>query len=140
MISLLSSIVLFTSCNSDDKVKNTCVLDFKYEKHEAVGPEGLVSIIRVDDRSLRNLLLSSNRLVFNYSGGIYDIDSLYFPSPMVNIYNTTDSTLVFGQGVYGLRQYPEVFIDSVIQITKRELIIEVIDTMNNKKWAIANCK
>jgi hypothetical protein len=111
-----------------------------YEKNEAVGPEGLVSIIQVDDKELRKILLSSKRLVFKYYGGIYEIDSLYFPPPINNIFEKKDSTIVFGQGVYGLRQYPEVFIDSVIQITKRELIIEVIDTLNNKKWTIANCK
>lgn len=141
LISFLSLIVLLTSCiNRDNKVKDLCVLDFKYEKHEAVGPEGLVSIIRVDDRDVRNIILSSNRLVFNYSGGIYDIDSLYFPSPMVNIYNTKDSTLVFGQGVFGLRQYPELFIDSVIQKIKREVVIEIIDTITTRKWILARCK
>jgi len=137
----LSLLMLFTSCaNRDNKVKNLCILDFMYEKNEAVGPEGLVSIIQVDDKELRKILLSSKRLVFKYYGGIYEIDSLYFPPPINNIFEKKDSTIVFGQGVYGLRQYPEVFIDSVIQITKRELIIEVIDTLNNKKWTIANCK
>ncbi|MEN6501954.1 MAG: hypothetical protein ABFC55_06220 [Tenuifilaceae bacterium] len=136
----LSLIVAFSFCIRNDKVKNTCILDFKYEKHDAVGPEGLVSIIRVDDRSLRDIFLSSDRLVFKYSGGIYEVDSLYFPSPMVNIYNTKDSTLVFGQGVFGLRQYPELFIDSIIQKTKKELVIEIIDSLNNKKWTIARCK
>lgn len=140
LIISLSLIVVFSFCTRNDKVKNTCILDFKYEKHDAVGPEGLVSIIRVNNKVLRDTLLSSSRLIFNYSGGIYDIDSLYIPSPMVNIYNNKDSTLVFGQGVFGLRQYPEVFIDSIMRITKRELIIEVIDTLNNKKWTIANCK
>lgn len=140
-ISFLSLIVLFTSCTiRDNKVKNLCVLDFKYEKHEAVGPEGLVSIIRVDDRNLRDILLSSNRLVFNYTGGIYNIDSLYFPSPIINIYNKKDSTLVFGQGVFGLRQYPELFIDSVIQKTKSEVVIEIIDTIATRKWILARCK
>lgn len=136
----LSLIVAFSFCIRNDKVKNTCILDFKYEKHDAVGPEGLVSIIRVDDRSLRDIFLSSDRLVFKYSGGIYEVDFLYFPSPMVNIYNTKDSTLVFGQGVFGLRQYPELFIDSIIQKTKKELVIEIIDSLNNKKWTIARCK
>lgn len=140
LISFLSSILIFPYCNRDDKVKDTCVLDLKYENHDAVGPEGLVSIIRVDDRNLRNIFLSSDRLVFNYSGGIYDIDSLYFPSPMVNIYNTKDSTLVFGQGVFGLRQYPELFIDSVIQKIKREVVIEIIDTITTRKWILARCK
>ena len=141
LTSFLSLIILFTSCiNRDNKVKNPCILDFKYEKHQAVGPEGLVSIIRVDDRNLRNMLLSSNRLVFKYSGGIYDIDSLYFPSPIINIYNKKDSILVFGQGVFGLRGYPELFIDSIIQKTKREVVIEIVDTIGIRKWILARCR
>lgn len=139
LISLLGSIIIFSTCNREVEVKNACVLDFKYEKHEAVGPEGLISIIRVDDRTLRNTLLDSDYLVFNYKGGIYDIDSLYFPSPMVYVYNEMDSTLVFGQGVFGLRHFTESFIDSVIQKTKNELVIDIIDSINNKKWTITNC-
>jgi hypothetical protein len=141
LITFLSLIILFTSCiNRDNKAKDICILDFKYEKHKAVGPEGLVSIIRVDDRDLRKIILSSKRLVINYSGGIYEIDSLYFPPPIINIYNKKDSTLVFGQGVFGLRQYPELFIDSVIRKTKSEVVIEIIDTITTKKWIIARCK
>lgn len=140
-ISFLSMIVLFTSCTiRDNKTKNLCIIDFKYERHEAVGPEGLVSIIRVDNRNLRNIFLFSNRLVFNYSGGIYNIDSLYFPPPIISIYNKKDSTLVFGQGVFELRQYPELFIDSIMQKTKREVVIEIIDTISNRKWILSRCK
>ena len=138
-IGFLSLIVLLTSC-INNTAKNFCILEFKYEKHEAVGPEGLISIAQVDDKELRNILISSNQLVFKYYGGIYDIDSLYFPSPIVDIYDNKDSILVFAQGVFGLRQYPAVFIDSIIQETKKEIVIEIIDTLGNKKWTLARCK
>ena len=126
LTNIIILILISTSClnNSGNKIEtNQCLLDFMYEKHNAVGPEGLISIVRLNDKEFRKILLhNSNRLVFKYYGGIYNIDSLYFPSPIINVYDNKDSTLVFGQGVFGLRQYPELFIDSVIQKTKKEII------------------
>ena len=80
------------------------------------------------------------RLKFIYSGGVYSIDSLHFPSPFIDIYDHSDSTLVFGQGVFGLRGYSDSFIDSVMQKTREEISINVLDTLTKEKWIIKRCK
>jgi hypothetical protein len=143
-INVMVLMLLNTSCinhSGKNHTINQCLLDFRYDKHNAVGPEGLASIVQINDKDFREILLfNSNRLTFKYYGGIYNIDSLYFPPPIIDIYDKKDSTIVFGQGVFRLRQYPELFMDSVIQQTKKEISIEVTDTLTNKKWTIAKCK
>ena len=147
-IFIIITVILFTSCiNSINKsnVQELCLIDFYFERRElgSPGPDGLICAIAITDKDVRKLLLSTvppANLKFNYFGGIYNIDSLRFPSPAYNINDINDSTIVFVQGVIGLRAYyPELFLDSIMDATKKELVIEIIDTLNGQKWLFPNC-
>ena len=135
---------LITNCNSNQRSKQypkDCIISFNYYRSDAVGPESLVSILTIKNKDLLEILINNpKRLFFKYNGGIYSIDSLYFPRPLIEIYDFKDSSLIFEQDVFGLRGYPELFIDSVVQQTKKEIAIEVTDSLTNKKWTIAKCK
>lgn len=142
IFSLLS--ILVTNCNSNQRNRihpNDCIISFNYYKSDAVGPEGLVSILSVKDTNLLQVLIENpRRLTLKYKGGIYDIDSLYFPHPLIEIYNFKDSSLILQQDVFGLRGYQDLFIDSIMERTKKEISIEMIDTISTRKWIITNCK
>ena len=135
---------LVTNCNSNQRSRKypiDCIINFNYYKTDAVGPESLVSILSVKDLNLLEVLIKNpRRLTLEYKGGIYDIDSLYFPPPLIEIYDFKDSSLIFEQDVFGLRGYSDLFIDSIMERTKKEISIEVIDTLTTKKWIIPNCK
>jgi hypothetical protein len=135
-------LIVLNSCYSRSKEKssqNFQILEFKYERHDAVGPEGLLCFVRIESKDLRNVLLKNfdNHLIFKYSGGIYDIDTLYFPKPYIDVISVFDSTLIFGQSVFGLRRFPESKIYSIILRTKKEISIKIIDTVNNNIWTLS---
>jgi hypothetical protein len=137
-------IALFISCanNAENKLKEPCVLDIWYRRRDTPGPNGLMSIVLINDRDLRNMLLSIKpplHLSFKYSGSIYNIDSLSFITPVFNIRNINDSIIGLGQGVWGLGQYTDSFLDSIVEQTKRDIVIEITDTIGGKKWTIPNC-
>ena len=142
---LLALCLLFGqySCNFSNKKPITeeyQITNFKYYKHNAVGPEGLVCFAIIPDQEFRSVLLNpykSNSLIFKYSGGIYNIDTLYFPPPIIDVISPYDSTIVLGQGVFGLRRYPAYVVDSLILLTQQELIIDITDTIRDKKWRLA---
>jgi len=127
----------FIIVNCGRTEKKSYISDFRYEKHDAVGPEGLVCFVKVHDQNLKSVLLqANNHLTFKYSGGIYNIDTLYFPSPIVNILSVHDSTLVLGQGVFGLRRYTDSFLDSIVLMTKKGMTLEIRDTLKNETWTL----
>lgn len=131
------------SCNlvTEKAKKGDCIINFEYFKHDDVGPESLVSIVQIQNNELKEILLRNPRvLVYNYVGGIYDIDSLYFPKPQIEIYNHKDSSLIFDQSVFKLRLYSKEFIDSIMKLTKTKISIEVTDTISKKKWTLGVCK
>jgi hypothetical protein len=141
---LLILIYLVTNCNSNPRSKKypiDCIISFHYYKTDAVGPESLINILSVKDINLLEILLKNpRRLTLEFKGGIYDLDSLYFPHPLIEIYNFKDSSLIFEQDVFGLRGYSDIFIDSIIERTKKEISIEIFDTMTARRWIIPNCK
>lgn len=139
---LLVSFLTYCTNNPSRKVDiNQCILSFTFKKNDAVGPEGLVSIVRINDSTFRKMLLENpQRLNFEFYGGIYNIDSLHFPSPMIDVYNLKGNTIIFEQGIFGLRRYSDSFIDSVMQKTGEEISINVLDTLTKEKWIITRCK
>jgi len=132
------------SCNSNLSRKQAledCIVDFNYYKTEAVGPENMASILYIKNKDLLEILINNPReLLYTYRGGIYDIDSLYFPPPLIEIYSFKDSSLIFEQDVFGLRGYSNKFIDSIMTITKEQISIEFTDTLTTKKWIITRCR
>lgn len=137
------AILLFASCanNTNYKSKAPCVIDFWYDKNEAIVAKGMVSVILTEDREFRNMLLTPQlptHLKFEYHGGIYNIDTLYFPPPIENIIRINDSIILLGQNL-SLEQYLEAFMDSIVEQTKRELVIEITNTISGKKWVIPSC-
>ena len=144
-IVIIFSIIAIVTCRNNSKIESIndlYIVEYKYERTDAVGPEGLVCFIKIPDKYLREKLLQNyrNNLVFKYSGGIYDIDSLYFPRPFIDIFSIHDSTMVFSQAVYGFRRYSSTFMDSIISKTKSELIIEIADTITKDIWTITKRK
>jgi hypothetical protein len=136
------SIFHLISCTHPLKKKHQIdfhIEEFKYRRTEAVGPEGLVCFITINDKSLRNRLLQNyhNHLIFKYSGGIYDIDTLYFPRPFIDVFSAYDSTLVFDQAVHELRSYPINFMDSIMRETQNNVMIEIKDTITNQEWTLS---
>lgn len=135
------AIVLFISCVEKQDDKYPCIIDFWFDISYAPGPDGLISVVLIKDSDLRNKLLSSippAHLLFKYHGTIYNIDSLRFTSPYRGI-DINDSTVVFWQSVVGLYEYSYSFMDSIVGITKKELVIEITDTLSGEKWIIPNC-
>jgi hypothetical protein len=130
---------IFHSNKSIDKKQG--ILNVKFEKTKAVGPDGLICIVRIKDKALKKRMIENpGQFKLIYSGGVYSIDSLNFPTPFIDIYDHSDSTLVFGQAVFGLRGYSDSFIDSIMQITRKEISINVADTLTKEKWIITKCK
>lgn len=146
LFSLLSILIAIsiTSCNSNASSKDAledCIVDFNYYKTEAVGPENIASILNIKNKDLLEILINNPRkLLFTYRGGIYNIDSLYFPPPLIEVYSFKDSSLIFEQDVFGLRKYSNRFIDSIMTITKDEISIEFTDTLTTKKWIVTSCR
>lgn len=143
VISLLILLNFISSCsirtNKNAKIGD-CISSFEYFNHDAVGPESLVSIVQINDSYLKEILSRNPRLlVYKYTGGIYNIDTLYFPRPQIEINNYKDSSFIFDQSVFELRQYPKSFIDSIMKLTERSISIEIIDTLSNKKWNLKTC-
>jgi len=134
------------SCNigaNKSTNENQCILEFKYYHTDAVGPDGLVCFVNVCDTVLKKALLKNfgNGLKYKYNGCIYNIDSLYFPRPYVDIKDIkNDQILVFEQAVFCLRGYSKSFLDSIVSKTEQEISIEIIDTLNNKTWKIYKCR
>lgn len=117
-----------------------CIKTFTYKKQEAVGPESLGGIIITNDNELRKLLLNKPpHYIFHFSGGIYDIDSIYFPPPYVDIYDVKDTSIFFVQNVFGLRQISTKTLDSLINQTEKNIHIEIQDTITDKKWVLVKC-
>lgn len=136
---LFISFLIGCKCPNKRMDKDQGILNVKFEKTNAVGPDGLICIVRIEDYALKKRLVENQeQLKLIYSGGIYSIDSLYFPSPFIDIYDHSDSTLVFGQGV--LLKYSDSFIDSMMQRTRKEISISVLDTLTKEKWIITRCK
>jgi len=135
---------LFGSCTSTPVNKHTsfqCIKSFVYTKQHAVGPETLVGVIATNDNELRRLLLNKpSHFVFNISGGIYNVDSIYFPLPYVDIYDIRDTSIFFVQDIFGLRQIPANTLDSLIRRTEMDIHVEILDTITNKKWVIMKCR
>lgn len=145
VIGVFLLLIILLSCNIiTQKTKNKsgdCIKSFEYFHHTGVGPESLVSIVRIQNSELKNVILRNPRLLsYHYVGGIYNIDTLYFPKPQIEIYNHKDSSLIFDQSVFELRLYSKEFIDSMMQLTKKEILIEITDTLSKKKWTISACK
>ncbi len=134
-------ISLSTGCLCPNKRmdKSQGILNVTFERAKAVAPDGLICIVRIKDKALKKRMVENQeRLKLIYSGGIYSIDSLYFPSPFIDIYDHSDSTLVFGQGVF--LKYSDSFIDSIMQITRKEISINVVDTLTKENWLITRSK
>jgi hypothetical protein len=136
---------IFSSCNiMTQKRKNKsgdCIKSFEYFHHTGVGPESLVSIVQIQDNELKNVIIKNPRLFsYQYMGGIYNIDTLFFPKPQIEIYNYRDSSLIFDQSVFELRLYSKEFIDSIMKLTKKEIIIVIMDTLSKKRWTISACR
>jgi len=141
---ILLFICLFASCNSNQKSKQNqtdSIISFDYHKSNAVGPESLVSILSIKNKKLiESLMKNPQRLSIEYIGGIYNIDSLYFPRPLFEIYDFKDSSLIFEQDVFCLKGYSDTFIDSIMQKTREEISINFVDTLTNEKWIITRGK
>jgi len=140
---MLLSFVLSCNIMTQNKKPNAgdCIISFEYFHHNDVGPESLVSIVQIQNSDLKNVILRNPRLLsYHYIGGIYNIDTLYFPKPQIEIYNHKDSSLIFDQSVFELRLYSKEFIDSLMELTKKEILIEITDTLSKKKWTICVCK
>lgn len=138
-------LLILSSCNIlTQKTKNKsgdCIKSFEYFHHTGVGPESLVSIVQIQDNELKNIIIRNPRLFsYQYMGGIYNIDTLYFPKPQIEIYNYKDSSLIFDQSVFGLRLYSKEFTDSIMKLTKEEIKIVIMDTLSKKIWTISACK
>ena len=153
------AVILFISCVNKvnkmyDNNNDLCVIDFWYERKDefTTGSEGIVSILKITDKNLRKILLSNtdppvympSYLSLKYSGGIYNIynvDSLHYFSPSPNIININDSILSFFRKVYRYQfgEHSDSFIDSIIDITKKELVIEITNTENGETWLFPNC-
>jgi hypothetical protein len=138
-------LIILLSCNIiTQKAKNKsgdCIKSFEYFHHTGVGPESLVSIVQIQDKELKNVIIRNPRLFsYQYLGGIYNIDTLFFPKPQIEIYNYKDSSLIFDQSVFELRLYSKEFIDSMMKLTKEEIKIVITDTLSKKIWTVSACK
>lgn len=136
---------LVASCNSNtsNNSSTTCCIDsfYYYFDRKVIGPQGFRSILTIVDRDLRGLLITSpRRLTYNFQGGIYAIDSLYFPNPLIDIWDFKDSSIVFDQDVFVLSGYSDLFVDSIMKKTSHDISIIIIDTLTKKKWLCFKCK
>ncbi len=128
------------SCQRQQRVP--CIREFIYQQTKAVGPEAFVCILKTNDNNLDRLLAEkSNRFIYNYSGGIYNIDTLGFSSssPCYVIYEGTDNSIKLIQIVFGLSRIPTNTLDSLIKKTEKDICIELLDTITKKRWILRKC-
>jgi len=141
---VLLLICLFFSCNFNQKSKQNptdFIISFDYHKSIAVGPESLISILSIKNKKLiERLMKNPQRLSIKYIGGIYNIDTLYFPRPLFEIYDFKDSSFIFEQDVFCLKVYSTTLIDSLIEKTRMEMSINFVDTLTHEKWIITRRK
>ena len=157
------AVILFTSCAN--RVNNTtektpCVIDFKYLIPDSANPNVLLSFITDIGEDLMKMLFPAvnydpvlfheyvflsffkdYNMEFKFSGGIYNYaDSIDYVGLVdyVSIHGINDSTLFLSQNIVFLEK-PEPFVDSLINITKKELVVEITNKLSGEKWIIPNC-
>ena len=134
-------IILICSCQSQVKTQSNtyCLGDIKYKIAQTANPDHVLCTIDVPDSSLfYHLISKEDRLRIDFFGTLYNIDSFKVISHSLGA-NNIDYTIVIDQTTTSLMKYEKHYLDSIIQMTRENLRIEITDTLTHQKWKFNKC-